>query len=104
MATRTMTITRKGRITIPIDIRRSLDLKEGDRITVEQQGEVVLLRRAAGVAERTAGMLAKYRLAAPLSAEQERDLFERAVADEVSGSPGLPDFWDSLSGHAAEKA
>ncbi|HKG25219.1 MAG TPA: AbrB/MazE/SpoVT family DNA-binding domain-containing protein [Thermomicrobiales bacterium] len=84
--TRTTTVTRKGQVTIPIDIRRSLDLKEGDRIAVEQHGEAVLLRRATSVAERTAGILSGYRLATPLSAEEERARFEQAVADEVAGS------------------
>lgn len=86
MATRTTTVTRKGQVTIPIDIRRSLDLKVGDQVAVEQQGDTVLLRRAISVAERTAGILGKYRLATPLSAEGERTRFEQAVADEVSGS------------------
>jgi antitoxin PrlF len=86
MVTRTTTVTRKGQVTIPIDIRRSLDLKEGDRVAVEQQGEAVLLRRATSVAERTAGILARYQLAKPLSAEEERARFEQGVAGEVSGT------------------
>jgi hypothetical protein len=40
------------------------------------------------VAERTAGILAQYRLDAPLTAEEERAAFERAVADEVTESDG----------------
>jgi AbrB family looped-hinge helix DNA binding protein len=84
MAART-TLTRKGQVTIPAGIRRSLDLKEGDQLAVEQQGDVVLLRRSAGVAQRTAGILARYRLAVPLCPEEERDAFEQAVADEVAG-------------------
>jgi AbrB family looped-hinge helix DNA binding protein len=83
MATHIMGVTREGQVTIPIEVRRSLDLKEGDQMVVGQRGESVLLRRASSVAERTAGILAKYRLATPLSAEAERAAFERAVADEV---------------------
>jgi len=82
------TVTRKGQVTIPIAIRRALDLKEGDRLAVERQGDAVLLRRAQGVAERTAGILARYRLAAPLTPEEERAAFERAVADEVARGDG----------------
>ena len=87
MATRTVTISRKGQITIPIDIRRALNLKDGDQVAVELQGEAVLLHRVTNVAERTAGILAGYRRADPLSAEEERTRFEQAVADEGSG-PG----------------
>lgn len=86
MATNT-TVTRKGQVTIPVDIRRALDLKEGDQLAVEQQGDAVLLRRATSVAERTAGILREYRLSSPLTAEEERAAFEAAVADEVAGIP-----------------
>lgn len=86
MVTHTTTVTRKGQVTIPVEIRRSLGLAEGERVNVEQQGEVVLLRRAISVAERTAGILAKYRRPIPLTPEQERAAFEQAVADEVAVS------------------
>lgn len=57
-------VTSKGQITIPIDIRRKLGVKEGDKILfIEEQGRVIMmnssmdaLRRAqnafAGEAER----------------------------------------------------
>ena len=80
------TVTRKGQVTIPIEIRRALNLAEGDQLAVEQQGEAVLLRRAPSVAERTAGILARYRKATPLSPDEERAAFEQAVADEVAAS------------------
>jgi AbrB family looped-hinge helix DNA binding protein len=83
MALQHATITRKGQVTIPIEIRRALTLTEGDQLAVEQPGEVVLLRRAGSVAERTAGILARYRLATPLTPEEERADFEANLADEV---------------------
>ena len=86
MAARVTTVRRNGQITIPIEIRRSLGLAEGDRLAVEQQGNVVLLRRTTSVAEYTAGILAAYRKDPPLSAEEERAAFPQAVADEVAGS------------------
>jgi AbrB family looped-hinge helix DNA binding protein len=76
-------VTRKGQITIPIDIRRSLGIEEGDRIAVEQVGDVVQLRRALGVVESTAGVLAKYLQGPPKTIEEETEAFERGVADEV---------------------
>ena len=86
MTSSTTTITSKGQVTIPVEIRRALDLKAGDRIAVEQQGETVLLRRATNVAERTAGILAAYRRPTPLSVDEERAAFEAAVAAEVAGA------------------
>lgn len=84
--TATTTVTRKGQITIPIDIRRALEMNVGDRLVVEQRGDAVLLRKTAGVAERTAGMMKHYGPKAPLSPEEERALFEAGVAAEVANS------------------
>ena len=84
MADRHTTVTRKGQITIPIEIRQSLNLNTGDKLAVEQRGDTVLLRRATSVVERTAGIFAKYRKATPLSPAEERAAFEQGVADEVS--------------------
>ncbi len=37
-------VTSKGQITIPIDIRRRLGVKEGDKILfVEEQGKIVMM-------------------------------------------------------------
>ncbi len=37
-------VTSKGQITIPIDIRRKLGVKEGDKILfVEEQGKVIMM-------------------------------------------------------------
>ena len=37
-------ITSKGQITIPIDIRRKLGVKEGDKILfVEEQGRIIMM-------------------------------------------------------------
>ena len=37
-------ITSKGQITIPIDIRRKLGVKEGDKVLfVEDQGRIVMM-------------------------------------------------------------
>lgn len=76
------TITRKGQITIPVQIRRRLKLEEGDRIAVVLDGEQVRLRRTEGVVAQTAGLLkAKGRT---LKAEQEREQAEKAIAEETA--------------------
>lgn len=83
---RRTTVTRKGQITIPVEIRRALQLSEGDQIAVERQGDAVLLRRAVPTAARTAGLLAAYRKPSPLSADEERAAFADAVAAEAVDS------------------
>lgn len=86
MVARRTTLTRKGQMTVPIEIRRALNLTEGDKLAVEQQGEAFLVRRATSVAEYTAGIFAAYRKFPPLTLEEERAAFEQGVADEVSAS------------------
>jgi AbrB family looped-hinge helix DNA binding protein len=76
-------MTRKGQVTIPVEIRRALGLKEGDQIAVNQNGDGVMMRRADDVVARTAGIFAKYVIGPALSPKDEREAFERAVAEEV---------------------
>lgn len=85
MVTHQATVTRKGQITIPASMRRHLQIEEGDRVEFEEQGDAVVVRRAATmtVTERTAGMLSRYAGAVPLSPAEERDAFERLVAQDV---------------------
>jgi AbrB family looped-hinge helix DNA binding protein len=76
-------VTRKGQVTIPIEIRRELGLENGGRVDIKQEGKVVTLEPAQSVADRTAGIGAAYRLPKPLTPREERDLFEQGVAEEI---------------------
>lgn len=81
MKTPVSVITRKGQVTIPIEIRRALALEEGDKITFEMDGTHVRLARSEGVVTRTAGAL---RSKAPrFTPEQEREAAEQAIAEDV---------------------
>ena len=55
---RTTTMTRKGQVTIPAEIRQALGLVEGDRLEVQLEAGAVCLRRAESVIARTAGIFA----------------------------------------------
>lgn len=86
MTTQTTKLTRKGQITIPIDIRIALDLHEGDRFIVRQDDHRVVLERASDALRSTAGIFAKYALAVPLTPAEEGEAVEQAVADEYVAS------------------
>ncbi len=74
-------VTRKGQVTVPAEIRRELDIKEGDKVAfVLDEGEVRLVRTAS-VVERTAGSLKSRKL--PLTAEELREATEQAIAQEA---------------------
>ena len=74
-------ITRKGQVTIPVEIRRALALKEGDKIAFEVEDDRIRIARRGSVVERTAGALKSD--GPMLSAEEEREAAERAIADDV---------------------
>ncbi|MDP8924551.1 MAG: AbrB/MazE/SpoVT family DNA-binding domain-containing protein [Chloroflexota bacterium] len=74
-------VTRKGQITVPLEVRRALGLREGDSVVVTLAEGWATLERRPSIVERTSGSLKSDR--PPLSPEQERDEFERGVADEV---------------------
>jgi bifunctional DNA-binding transcriptional regulator/antitoxin component of YhaV-PrlF toxin-antitoxin module len=73
-----------GRITIPARVLGSFGLKTGVKVLVEHEGDVIVVRRWQSFAERTAGILSKYRLERPLTPQEEREPFGHAVADEVA--------------------
>ena len=71
-------------MTVPIEVRRALGLREGDSVVVTLADGKAQLQRSPSIVERTAGSLKSNRPA--MSPEQERDEFERGVADEVRDS------------------
>jgi AbrB family looped-hinge helix DNA binding protein len=78
------TVTRKGQITIPVEIRKALGLKVGDRVALVADHQEARLTRTGSVVQRTAGALKSTR--GPLSPRQEREEFEQGVAEEVVGT------------------
>jgi len=74
-------VTRKGQITVPVEIRRELGIKEGDRVTFTLNDGEVTLRPAGSVVERTAGAFKGY--GAALTAEELREAAENAIAEDV---------------------
>jgi AbrB family looped-hinge helix DNA binding protein len=74
-------LTRKGQTTIPVEIRRELGLREGDRIAWILDRDGAHISREESVTERTRGV---FRHAGPpLSAEDLRLEAERSIAGDV---------------------
>ncbi len=74
-------ITRKGQITVPAEIRRALDLHEGDKVALTMENDRVSLRRVGSVVARTAGILKGEE--PPLRPNELRAVAEQAIADET---------------------
>jgi len=88
MGTTFRSVTKKGQVTIPIDVRRELGIREGDQVGFLKQGDDYILVRPEDIVRRTAGSLAAYRLARPLTIEEEDEAYQQGVADEVIRSMG----------------
>ncbi|MBI3744877.1 MAG: AbrB/MazE/SpoVT family DNA-binding domain-containing protein [Chloroflexi bacterium] len=72
-------VTRKGQITVPVEVRRSLGLQRGDKVVFLFDKKRVRLQKGKSVVERTAGSM---RAKAPLvSAEREREITEALIAE-----------------------
>lgn len=60
MTLRKSKVTRKGQVTIPIDIREKLDIKIGDTVLFEEHDGKVSIVRPKDVVDRTAGIFKDY--------------------------------------------
>src|SRR3954451_25121371 len=74
-------VTRKGQVTIPAEIRRALDIKEGDKVAFTMENGQLKLSRTGSVVAATAGALKGDM--PPLSAQEERRATEEAIAEDV---------------------
>jgi AbrB family looped-hinge helix DNA binding protein len=77
-------VTRKGQITLPAEFRRSLGIREGDKVllAVSDEGEgTITVRLARSVAESTFGAVTPQRR--PEDWQELREQFVEGVADEA---------------------
>jgi AbrB family looped-hinge helix DNA binding protein len=74
-------VTRKGQITVPVEVRRALGLQEGDNVAVILDNGRATLERRPSFAARTAGIFKSGR--SPSSPQQEQEEFERGVAEDI---------------------
>ena len=76
---RSSILTRKGQITVPVEIRLALGLKQGDVVSFRLDEERVQLIRRGNIAQQTAGML-KSNIPS-LSTREEKIATEEAIAE-----------------------
>lgn len=76
-------VTRKGQVTIPVEVRRRLGLQQGDKVVFVVEEDQVRVERSGSVVARTAGAL---RSEQPfVSIEEEHTATEQAIAEDVAG-------------------
>jgi AbrB family looped-hinge helix DNA binding protein len=77
------TMTQKGQVTVPAEIRARLGLRPRDRVRFELVGDDVRLRPAPSWIARHFRVVRA--TGKPLSAQQERHAFEEGAAQEAAG-------------------
>lgn len=77
-------IKRKGQITIPIELRRELHLKEGDTVVFQRTERGVEMIRPTDVVEMTAGVFASYAKNVPTDPGELREHAARSIAEEAA--------------------
>ncbi|MBM3707634.1 MAG: hypothetical protein FJW69_04725 [Actinobacteria bacterium] len=75
------TVTTKGQVTIPVEIRRLLGIVTHDKVAFILDDDQVRLARKGNVVDRTAGIFKTSKL--PLTAEELRETAERTIAADV---------------------
>jgi AbrB family looped-hinge helix DNA binding protein len=78
------TVTTKGQVTIPVEIRRRLGVPPHEKIAFLIEKDQILLASAKSVVAQTAGILKGEQ--PTLSAHQEKVAAEEAMAEEVEKS------------------
>lgn len=74
-------VTRKGQVTVPVEIRRALGLKEGDPVEFTLKDGEVRFARTGSVVERTAGIFKSNE--PPMTERELKDAAEQAIADDA---------------------
>jgi AbrB family looped-hinge helix DNA binding protein len=73
------TVSSKGQITLPAQVRRKLRIKPNDRVTIDAVDDAIVIKRAPDLFE-LKGFLGK-----AIPERQERERMRRAVAAHVKG-------------------
>lgn len=81
------TLTSKGQITIPIEVRQLLRLQPRDKVSFTVHKDKIEMKRKGSVVERTKGMLKSH--LPPATAEELRKMAEEAIAESVMERSGM---------------
>jgi AbrB family looped-hinge helix DNA binding protein len=73
------TVSSKGQITLPAQVRRKLRIKPNDRVTIDAVDDAIVIKRAPDLFE-LKGFLGK-----AIPERQERERMRRAVAAHLKG-------------------
>lgn len=76
-------VTRKGQVTIPIEIREKFDFKEGDVVLFEERGKHIALLHPEDVGDWTSGALRQYTNGVHMTPAEIREVAAQSIAEQV---------------------
>lgn len=84
MVSRTVKVTRKGQITLPVELRKEFGIEEGDILYVVKGDRGIEIRTPGSFVARTAGIFRDYgSITPPLEPEEIRELAARAWLEDL---------------------
>lgn len=84
MATKPVKVTRKGQITVPIELRKEFGIEEGDLVYVVKGERGIEIRTPGSFVARTAGIFREYAARVPATEPGDiHDLAEQAWLADV---------------------
>lgn len=90
MAQMTARIKREGQITIPVELRRDLELEEGELVAFRRTERGIEIVRPTDVVHMTAGVFADYAKNVPTDPSELRRRIAESIAEEVAGEIEAP--------------
>lgn len=84
MAMRAVKVTRKGQITLPVELRKKYDIEEGDIVYIREGEHGIEITTPGTFASRTAGIFRDYASKlAPLEPDEIREHAARAWTEDA---------------------
>ncbi len=86
MSLQRMRVRHKGQITLPANLRKELDIDEGDDLLIERRGRELVIVQPQHVDDPTAGSLAAYAYTRNPDPAEERRWVARHIAETADNN------------------
>ena len=81
MALQSIKVRHKGQITLPANLRKELDIDEGDDLLIQRRGQELVIVLPKNVEDPTAGMFRNYAYTRNPDVNEEKDWIARHIAE-----------------------
>lgn len=87
MILRESRVTTKGQVTVPTEFPRQIENQVGEELQLESSNDrLLVIVDSENFFDRTSGLFAAYRQTSTLSIDDEREAYERGIAEDAINS------------------